>query len=99
MLRATIKGVLAKKRGARYQCFAALADGEKFMSVVSGSCNGMITEQARGTNGFGYDPLFIPGGYSQTFAELSPYIKNLISHRAKAFQIMKDFILEHSHLI
>ena len=56
---------------------------------MEGTVRGKITDQPIGTLGFGYDPLFIPEGYSQTFAELGPLVKQSISHRASAFQKAK----------
>ena len=58
-----------------------------------GSIKGTIIDTPRGNNGFGYDPIFIPDGYSQTFAELPSEIKNKISHRAIALQKFKNFII------
>jgi XTP/dITP diphosphohydrolase len=59
-----------------------------------GVCNGTIVEKPRGEGGFGYDPIFVPEGYHQTFAELSPEIKNSISHRGKAMRKMVAFLKE-----
>lgn len=72
-------------RRARFVCAIAIAsaDGEVF-NLSEGTCVGTITFAARGTSGFGYDPLFVPDGYGETFAELSDEIKNQISHRARA---------------
>ena len=58
-----------------------------------GEINGKIISKARGINGFGYDPLFVPDGYSKTMAELDPEIKNSISHRFKAFDQLKKHLL------
>jgi len=74
-----------KDRRARFVCTMAIADemGEiKF--VADGVCDGTIALTASGANGFGYDPVFIPDGFSQTFGELSDRIKREISHRARA---------------
>ncbi|MBQ7189960.1 MAG: RdgB/HAM1 family non-canonical purine NTP pyrophosphatase [Kiritimatiellae bacterium] len=73
-------------RAARFRCAIALCapDGREW--TVQGSCPGRIIEEPRGATGFGYDPLFVPDGYDQTFAELGPEIKNRISHRARALQ-------------
>ena len=60
-----------------------------------GICEGTITEQKRGTGGFGYDPIFIPRGYDQTFAEMPLSTKNEISHRGKAVRKMVDFLKTH----
>lgn len=78
-----MRGVPQRRRGARFRCVVAFVDGA-FEKVVEGVVEGTIAEEPRGTNGFGYDPLFVPLGYQQTFAELPPEIKNQISHRAKA---------------
>jgi XTP/dITP diphosphohydrolase len=76
----------ATDRSARFRCAMAVASGGKLLASFEGSCEGRIIEQPRGGHGFGYDPVFVPEGHTQTFAELSPAIKNQISHRAKAFQ-------------
>lgn len=57
-----------------------------------GECHGILIDTPIGTNGFGYDPIFVPDGYTETFAQLSPSIKQQISHRAKAMQQLLDFI-------
>ena len=59
-----------------------------------GICEGMIIGKKRGAGGFGYDPIFIPSGYTQTFAELPLSIKNTISHRGKAVKKMQAFLQE-----
>lgn len=59
-----------------------------------GNLKGQIIHNKRGSNGFGYDPIFVPEGYTQTLAELSLAEKNKISHRAKAFEKMKSFLFE-----
>jgi XTP/dITP diphosphohydrolase len=58
----------------------------------TGVCHGQITTGLHGQEGFGYDPVFIPNGYSETFAALPPEIKNSISHRRKAFEEMASFL-------
>lgn len=78
-------------RGARFRCCAAFVDSTK-KYLVEGVCYGRITNEPKGSNGFGYDPLFVPDGYTQTFAELSTEIKNQISHRAKAFLQIKKIL-------
>src|SRR5688572_12980672 len=78
-------------RRARFVCAIAIvsADGE-VSNISEGICNGSITFTARGTSGFGYDPVFVPDGYDQTFAELSDEIKNEISHRARALLNLRN---------
>ncbi len=81
-------------RSAQFRCVAVYKDNH-FEKIVEGVCRGKITEHFRGTGGFGYDPLFIPDGYDNTFAELAGCVKNKISHRAMAFNGIKDFLKEH----
>lgn len=57
-----------------------------------GTCHGVLTDAPRGSNGFGYDPIFIPNGYTETFAELPAEVKQKISHRAQAMQQLSAFI-------
>ncbi|MCA9400924.1 MAG: XTP/dITP diphosphatase [Candidatus Omnitrophica bacterium] len=87
-----LKGVPFKQRRARYRCVAAIVKNNQVMHVADGSCEGLITESRRGTNGFGYDPLFFIEKYDQTFGELDPAIKAKISHRAQTFVNVKDFL-------
>ena len=63
---------------------AALPQNGRYVLVASGECRGHIATEKRGEGGFGYDPVFIPDGYSDSFAELGTDFKNTISHRAKA---------------
>lgn len=76
---------------ARYVCCAVYYDGKNY-SAEYGEIKGSIISNPRGTNGFGYDPLFLPEGYNQTMAELPPEKKNSISHRGKAFKKLKEKI-------
>ena len=73
-------------RRARFRCVIALRapDGREW--TVEGRCEGCISEVSHGTNGFGYDPLFVPDGHSQTFAELDSATKNSLSHRGHALR-------------
>ena len=73
-------------RSAQFRTVIALSDPEGNVQTQEGACPGRIIEELRGTNGFGYDPLFVPEGYAETFAELSSEVKNRISHRARALQ-------------
>jgi XTP/dITP diphosphohydrolase len=74
----------ATKRSARFRCVIALAKNGKLLATVAGEVAGTITKSPRGENGFGYDPIFIPEGFEETFAELPSETKNAVSHRAKA---------------
>ncbi len=85
---AQIADVPDDRRGASFECAAAavLADGAQV--VVRGQLTGSITRTPRGTNGFGYDPIFVPTGGSRTTAELDPDEKDAISHRGVAFRAL-----------
>ena len=85
----------AKVHTARFVCAVAIArpNGE-IATIAEGICLGTITQQERGLGGFGYDPLFRPDGYDQTFAELSEQVKNVISHRARALSTAREFLLQ-----
>ncbi|HWG46113.1 MAG TPA: RdgB/HAM1 family non-canonical purine NTP pyrophosphatase [Gemmataceae bacterium] len=73
------------RRAAYYVCTAALADPQgEVRAVVEGRCHGVILRDARGTGGFGYDPLFLIPEYHRSFGELSPRVKHALSHRARA---------------
>ena len=74
----------AAERSARFRCVIALAKNGELMTTVRGEVAGTITKSPRGGNGFGYDPIFIPEGFEETFAQLPSETKNAISHRAKA---------------
>ncbi len=75
-----------ENRTARFRCVIALCSPDGGDWTVSGSCEGSILFSQRGTNGFGYDPLFKPDGYQQSFAELDGPVKNKISHRGNALK-------------
>jgi XTP/dITP diphosphohydrolase len=77
----------------KFVCAAVYYFGADFI-VAMGEIAGRIIKEPRGTNGFGYDPLFLPDGYDKTTAELPPEIKNKISHRFNAFDQLKKHLLE-----
>jgi len=84
-------------RRARFVCSAAIADSNgNIVKTAEGICEGVISANARGDSGFGYDPIFIPSGYDLTFGELSDRIKNQLSHRAKAIRGLLNFLEESS---
>jgi len=74
------------QRRARFRCVLAVARGGRVLATFEGVVEGKIAERPRGSHGFGYDPIFIPDGCEQTFAELPEEVKNNISHRAKAIR-------------
>lgn len=79
-----LAGVPAKERRARFRCVLAIAGPEMETTTYSGSCEGFITEERRGANGFGYDPVFFVPEKERTMAELSPEEKSGVSHRGAA---------------
>lgn len=101
-----LKDVPPAKRTARFRCVLALTVvpheqiesaspvcyAEEFATeIFDGVCRGKIIAGPRGNNGFGYDPLFVPDGHEQTFAELGDDVKNQISHRAQALAKLKNY--------
>ncbi len=80
-----LQGVPAEQRGARFVTVAAIAFPTGKTLSTKGVLEGMIAEEAVGSRGFGYDPVFVLPEYHQTLAQLSPDVKNRISHRARAF--------------
>lgn len=79
-------------RHARFRCTMVLAKGGREQAHFSGTVEGRIIDSPRGATGFGYDPLFIPDGHSQTFAELGDSVKNSLSHRARALSQVIAFL-------
>ena len=87
-----LAGVAPEQRTARFRtvCFAAWPDGTEMSA--DGILQGTITDAPRGTNGFGYDPVFVPKGETRTYAELSDAEKNAISHRARAVRLLRKLL-------
>ena len=79
--------LLGKVENASPVCYAD--EFETLTELFDGVCEGRIIFEPRGKNGFGYDPLFVPTGFEQTFAELGEEVKNKLSHRAKALEELK----------
>ena len=75
---------------ARFKCVLALAQGTDVLGTFEGAVEGTIVHAPRGTNGFGYDPVFQPIGFDRTLAELRPDEKNRISHRAVAIRLLRE---------
>lgn len=80
-----------ENRKARFRTVIALVRGEE-THLFEGIVKGRIETVKKGENGFGYDPIFVPEGYTQTFAELGDAIKNKISHRAEAVRKLNDYL-------
>jgi XTP/dITP diphosphohydrolase len=87
-------GVPPRRRRAQFRAVLTLL-GDGNIETTEGVCSGMLAELPRGTNGFGYDPIFLPDGFSRTYAELTAEEKNTISHRARALAAMKDVLCHH----
>lgn len=85
-----LKGKL--DRSAEFRTVLCLCVSESEEYFFEGICKGSITVAERGTNGFGYDAIFVPDGYNETFAEMSAELKNEISHRAKALNALAEFL-------
>ena len=85
----------SQMRTARFVCAVAIAYSgpHKIIFAWEGICTGRIIDVERGAGGFGYDPLFVPDGYDQTFAELPDAVKNRISHRGRALAQAREFLL------
>ncbi len=84
-----------ENRNAQFKTVIALIiNGET--KTFTGICSGHITKEKRGTKGFGYDPIFVPNTYTQTFAEISLETKNKISHRSRAVQKLKAYLSNFS---
>jgi XTP/dITP diphosphohydrolase len=92
LLLAQVSDVPDEHRGASFVCAAALAlpDGREW--TVHGKMSGRLIRKPRGTNGFGYDPIFVANGETVTNAELEPATKDAISHRGKAFRALAEII-------
>jgi XTP/dITP diphosphohydrolase len=88
LLLAQLADVADADRGAAFVCAAALATPDGVEDVVRGELRGSIVTQPRGTNGFGYDPVFVPDGEVRTTAEMAPAEKDAISHRGLAFRAL-----------
>lgn len=87
-LQEELQGVPLERRTAAYVCSVALSDPHgNIRAVAEARCRGVIIDQPRGSNGFGYDPYFLIPEYHQTFGELSSRVKHQLSHRARAFSL------------
>jgi XTP/dITP diphosphohydrolase len=90
-------GIPKIQRRARFRCALALAREGKTVALFDGTVEGSLITELEGEGGFGYDPIFIPQGYSETFGQLSEEIKNRISHRACALEQFKEWCKEQEN--
>lgn len=86
-----LAAVPADQRSARFRCVIALARGGEVLAHFSGAVEGAIIQSEKGAGGFGYDPLFVPEGFGETFAELGAETKNRLSHRGRALAGLKSW--------
>jgi len=91
---AQLADVPPNRRGAAFHCAAAVATPEGEERVVEGVLDGSLMTEPRGSNGFGYDPIFTPRGYVLTTAELTPDEKDAISHRGQAFRALAPVLAD-----
>ena len=91
MLLEKLAGARGKERSARFRCVIVLAHGGQKLAAFSGSVEGVIINQEKGSGGFGYDSLFVPEGHCGTFAELGAEVKNTLSHRSRALEGLRSW--------
>jgi XTP/dITP diphosphohydrolase len=85
-------GAWVKSRSARFRCVMALAEKGAVIGVFEGAVEGTIVNSERGEGGFGYDSLFVPEGYGETFGQLPAAVKNGLSHRAHALTKVTEYL-------
>ena len=83
-------GAINDARRARFRCVVALAFKGNLLGSFEGIVEGRITDRPRGRSGFGYDPIFVPEGFDETFGQLPAAVKNTISHRGKAIRALSS---------
>ncbi len=94
LLLGQLSDVPDERRGAAFVCAAAYALPDGRCEVVLGEMRGVVVREPRGTNGFGYDPVFVPQGCELTSAELEPDVKDALSHRGQAFRALAPLLAE-----
>lgn len=90
-----LKDIPMENRTARFICVLAVAIPNEETFFVKGYCEGKIALSETGAHGFGYDPIFIPEGYSKTMAEINPAKKNEISHRGRAISELDEWLKKY----
>jgi len=91
LLLRNLDGVRGKERSARFRCVIVLARAGRKLAAFVGAVEGIIVNERKGAGGFGYDPLFVPDGYCETFGQLPAGVKNRLSHRAQALEKLRDW--------
>jgi XTP/dITP diphosphohydrolase len=87
-----LAGVPADRRAGRFRCVIVAAQGGQILADFAGTVEGRLASEPKGSEGFGYDPLFVPEGYQQSFAEMGPGVKNKLSHRANAMKLVAQWL-------
>ncbi|MEN9637807.1 MAG: hypothetical protein RL077_6211 [Verrucomicrobiota bacterium] len=93
---AVMQGVAAERRGAEFYCVLLLITPEGESHAFSGRCRGSLLASPRGGAGFGYDPLFVPEGFTCSYAELGDEVKGRLSHRALAWRALASWVRAHA---
>lgn len=91
-----LRGLPREKRGAHFTSAVAVVRGSEVLFDAQETVDGFIAEETRGSNGFGYDPLFFYPPFGHTFGETRPEDKDRVSHRGKAFARLRRFLESHS---
>lgn len=89
-----LKELSGQESKARFRCIMAISRHGEVLGIFSGAVEGRIITKEHGVGGFGYDSLFVPEGFDQTFGELSAETKNALSHRARALVAARDFLIK-----
>ena len=89
-----LRGVSGADRSARFVCAITIAMPDGYEKTVTGTCEGLITNDIRGSSGFGYDPVFYYVPYAKTFGETTDEEKNAVSHRSAAVSLIKEELLK-----
>ena len=87
-----MKNIPMDERRARFKCVLILYNSLYNNLIFEGRCDGYVIDEAKGDLGFGYDPLFVPDGFTKTFGELDLVTKNKISHRGKALNSLRGYV-------
>ena len=85
-------GVPAAARTARFRCSLAIARSGTVLAQFDGTVEGLIASAATGEGGFGYDPIFCPEGYTESFGQLPSTVKNALSHRGQALEKFREWV-------